>query len=204
MKKTLAALWVMCLLVCFCMPVSAAPGGVYRIEEAGMSVTIPQGWMVFTRNATSSDPDVQRYGGYDVLMQDMKAGNFYLEAVGLDNEALMIILTPENEILKEGGSLTEIYGRSTPESWANQVENLKKGVVSGGIEFLGTHQSDESGKKNNYLYMYVRDTRQGREIYGYATAIAAKMVVISMYRLDDANLTEGNKATLRSILSTVH
>ncbi len=204
MKKALAALWVMCLMVCFCMPVSAAPGGVYRIEEMEMSITIPQDWTVLTRNVAADDADVQRYGGYDLLMQDMGANSIYLIAVGTNNEALMVSIVDGIEEFSGAKSLSEIYAEGNTSAWPKYLDSMEKGALSQGAEFLGVYESDATGKTNNYLYIHMRSRQQGMEIQGYATFFEKSLITFSMYRVDGGELTQSNQATFQRILSSVH
>lgn len=205
MKKILAVLLAIAIVLCFYTPVSAAPGGSFRIEEGvGMSVEIPQNWKVYTRNASASDPDVKTYGGYDVLMNDLKEGDIYLVALKGNQAIFSVQIMSDIEEFKGITSLTEEYLRATEAEKKEFIDEVKSGAGSEDGIFLGLHYSDEANKVNNYLYVGFEFEVYGSKMEAQVTLINEKFVMFSMFPVSGSTLSEQDRADFYQILSTVH
>lgn len=204
MKKILAALIVLGMVFCFCVPVSAAPGGTYRIEEAKTNITIPEGWMVYTRNAIAGDPDVEWYGGLNVILDEMKAGGYYLIAMHKDGAVMTMQMMSDVKEFQKIPDLTKLYAQASSSDQAKYIESIKSGVSKGGGTFTSMYQSDEGNKKNNYWYIAATGVTQGIEKTLYMTVVDAKLVGFAYYRLDGKMPTESEKAIFRNVIATVH
>ncbi|MGI6348906.1 MAG: zinc ribbon domain-containing protein [Eubacteriaceae bacterium] len=205
MKKILAVLLAIAIVLCFCTPVSAAPGGNFRIEEGvGMSLEVPRDWKVYTRDASASDPDVKTYGGYDVLMNDLKEGDIYLVALKGDQAIFSVQIMSDIEEFKGITSLTEEYLRATEAEKKEFIDEVKSGAGSEDGTFLGLHYSDEANKVNNYLYVGFEFVVYGSKMEAQVTLINEKFVMFSMFPLKGNTLSEQDKADFYQILSTVH
>ncbi len=186
------------------MPVSAAPGGTYRIEEGvGMTLEIPQDWVVFSRDASPSDPDVEGYGGYDVMMKDLQDGEIYLSAIKDGQGFVMLQIMSDIEEFAQIDNLTEEYIRASEAEKKEFIEEIQNSTGNTGGTFTGLHYSDDVNKVNNYLYIGFMFNVYGSEMEAQVTVINGKFVMFSSIPTGGGALTDTEKASFYQILSTV-
>lgn len=106
MKKMAAMLMAIMLVSNLVIPARAASEE-YVVSEMGISLDIPDEYIVFTRDMDKSDAALSDYGiSKDELMEQFTAGNIYLNAVLPDgNEE--IVVTMEENIISEFNGLGE-------------------------------------------------------------------------------------------------
>lgn len=88
------------------IPAQAA-SDIHMIPEMELSLAIPSECLIFTRHMDQDDPLLSDYGfSLDGLMEELVAGNIYLNAVAPDgNEE--IVVTMEENIISEFNGLGE-------------------------------------------------------------------------------------------------
>lgn len=108
MKKMAAMLMAIMLVSNLVIPARAASEE-YVVSEMGISLDIPDEYIVFTRDMDKSDAALSDYGiSKDELMEQFTAGNIYLNAVLPDgNEE--IVVTMEENIISEFNGLGETW-----------------------------------------------------------------------------------------------
>ena len=106
MKKIAAIFMAIMLVINLAIPARAASEE-YVVSEMGISLDIPDEYIVFTRDMDKSDAALSDYGiSKDELMEQFTAGNIYLNAVLPDgNEE--IVVTMEENIISEFNGLGE-------------------------------------------------------------------------------------------------
>ena len=106
MKKIATILMAIMLVSNLVIPARAASEE-YVVSEMGISLDIPDEYIVFTRDMDKSDAALSDYGiSKDELMEQFTAGNIYLNAVLPDgNEE--IVVTMEENIISEFNGLGE-------------------------------------------------------------------------------------------------
>jgi len=81
MKRVLYLVVTMCLLLCSLSITSFAKNQTYVLDELGMSMAIPDEFVVFTRDIDDNDPNLTEYGlTKDYMETLMLNGNIYLNA----------------------------------------------------------------------------------------------------------------------------
>ncbi len=81
--KKLVILAIVILFITTVFPVCAfaAADNVYEISELSMSITLPQGWDVFTRDMQANQPLIDQYGIDETVFEEsMLANSIYLDA----------------------------------------------------------------------------------------------------------------------------
>ena len=106
MKKCLMILTLLSLMMGLAIPAQAA-SDLHIIPEMELSLAIPSEYLIFTRHMDQDDPLLSDYGfSLDGLMEELVAGNIYLNAVDPDgNEE--IVVTMEENIISEFNGLGE-------------------------------------------------------------------------------------------------
>ena len=108
MKKMAAMLMAIMLVSNLVIPARAASEE-YVVSEMGISLDIPDEYIVFTRDMDKSDAALSDYGiSKDELMEQFTAGNIYLNAVR-PNGNEEIVVTMEENIISEFNGLGETW-----------------------------------------------------------------------------------------------
>ena len=87
LRKVIAALTL--LLLGFPHLVGYAAENTYRLDELGLSVTIPVHLITFTRNTSENDPNFAKLGITKEQMDSiMESENLYLDAISPDRKSV--------------------------------------------------------------------------------------------------------------------
>lgn len=93
MKKML--IFSLCLLTLFAFPAQAAAEAMYahRLEDLGLNLVLPEGWMLFTPETSDDDPNLEVLGtDAETLRQSLKDGNVRLNSVLPDLSAEITVV----------------------------------------------------------------------------------------------------------------
>jgi hypothetical protein len=208
-KKIPKAVLVLVILVAMftlnCLQANGEAGGAYKIEEeVGMHIEIPAGWIVFTKNTPAEDMDVKKYGTYEALMSDMENDGISLFAYHRSKGLILVKVVADCEEFKKIDNLTEVYLRMSDKAKATLEEEIKKEATMEEGKVLGVYFSDETNKKNNYVYINMEYVVGDKKMLTYATVINKKLVTIAHYPVSGNEANEEEKTTLLEILSTVY
>jgi len=96
MKKICTALLCAALFLGLGLTALAEGAGAYHLQDAGVTVTIPDGLSVVTRDTPADDPAFAALGGTRVtVVQTLIAANAYLYAFAADNAyGIQVIVQP--------------------------------------------------------------------------------------------------------------
>ena len=80
MKARLFSITLLIILLSVSTNVFADSGKTYKLDELGMSITVPSDFVVFTRDVSDNDPNLELYGlTKSGLLDMMKSRNIYLD-----------------------------------------------------------------------------------------------------------------------------
>lgn len=189
-KKTLSFFVATIMLAVCCIPAFAAK--TYTVEEIGISVDIPDGYYVITRDISPSDSVFSVLGlDYDALMEIMKNGNIYLDAVGENSEEIMLITYPVPGI--------EDLSDFTTEELAEFEEGFISGYETTGIEVLDyqIYETDE------HVYFKVEAYEESNDVYimQYANVLDGQMYMLGLRSLTE--ITDAQISMMESCVDTV-
>lgn len=114
MKKVVFAAIILCLAAAFPLNVFAASENTHTLDVNGakMSITMPEGWEILTRDITSGLDILSKYGiSVSEFKQNMLTNNIYIDAFnpGTQNEILVMIL--KDEYSEQAGNLSSYSSR---------------------------------------------------------------------------------------------
>ncbi len=186
-----------------CSPILAAPGGTYRIEEVGMTLEIPQGWSVITRDTSPGDPDLARHGGYDAAMDDLKEGKFYLLAMHESQGFITLQIIDDVGRFEDIDNLTEEYLQASESEKQSLADIAQRYLVGEYGEFQGAYYSDDVNKVNNYVYLRFSFNLSNTTTDEMITVINGKTVFFDAFPVHGSTMTEAERNYYYQILSTV-
>ena len=102
MKKYIIAVLMIVLLFNIVLPVQAASEK-YELPELDLSLAIPAGYDVFTRDMDRNDPLFNKYGiSGDSFEEYLTSANIYLNAIAPDGSGEVVVTMSENAIIDFG------------------------------------------------------------------------------------------------------
>lgn len=186
MKKFLIVFLVLCMVLCFCMPVSAEPGGIYRIEEAGMTVKIPQDWIVMTRNTPPSDENIARhYTDYTGMIEFMMEYDIYIDVYPpAQDTCISLEMWPADELADEMRAMMEAADDASVQNILQAMQADGKFTTFSNVKF---YQSNPGGD-NNYRYLQYDGKAEDFTFREYAIIVDSKVMFISSIPLKKDSL----------------
>jgi len=97
MKLRNLVVLIVALMMVFTSTVAFAGNKEYRIEEAGMTIKIPDDMYVFTRSTPVDDPNLKALGfSYEGLISSFELANIYLEAVNAEDFSEVLVIVEDS------------------------------------------------------------------------------------------------------------
>lgn len=88
---------IVALMMVFTSTVAFAGNKEYRIEEAGMTIKIPDDMYVFTRSTPADDPNLKALGfSHEGLLSSFELANIYLEAVNAKDFSEVLVIVEDS------------------------------------------------------------------------------------------------------------
>lgn len=201
MKKFLTVFLVLCMVLCFCISVSAEPGGIYRVEEAGMTVKVPQDWIVLTRNTPPSDEDIsQYYTDYAAMIEFMEAYDLYIDVYPTSDTCISLEMWSAGEMADEMRAMMEAADDATVQSILQEAQADGKFTVFSNMKF---YQSNPGGG-NNYRYLQYDGKAEDFTYREYAIVVDGKAMFIANVPLGKTSLDAKDISDLENFLKAVH
>lgn len=195
-KVVLVILFVVLLLTS--VNISAAKGGTYTIEEGNLKITVPSNYIVFTRDTTSKDADIKKYG---IDLAELKAlfisGNIYADMM-TDKKSEILVVVYEDSSSKKIPNLTE-YLKKYPDEFSKMNSS---GVIDD-LKQSGLEVSSLTLYKNSkYYYLHFEGYNNKNKNYVdmYATTINGKYVAFSTIPLTNTKVTSSQKTALKNFV----
>ncbi len=195
-KYVFAILFVILLLTS--VNVSAAKGGKYTIEEGNLKITVPSNYIVITRDTTSKDADIKKYGiDLDQMKEQFESSNIYADII-TDKKSEILVMIYEDSSSRDIPNLTE-YLKKYPD----EFDKMKSGSNIADLTDAGFKISSLTLYKNSsYYYLHFEGYNSNNKNYVemYATTINGKYVAFSTIPLTNTKVTSAQKTALKNFV----
>lgn len=198
MKKILILLFALIILFSNAVNISAASGGKYTIKEADMKINIPKNWVVFTRDSTKNDNDVQRYiPSFKKFKSQLKKDDTYLVAI-TNNDAIVYVQIYDEDIFTGIYNFADYFiglSEKDKEKFIDKIYNYYKGE-----EDIKIYDSKE-GK--GYKFIRIDGSLNSEDVLVYKTVINSKAITFSVDGWDKKTLTKNQKKDLKKLIDNI-
>ncbi|GEM_PF-2712345 len=198
MKKKFVLVILFVVLLLTSINVSAAKGGTYTIEEGNLKISVPSNYIVFTRDTTSKDADIKKYG-IDIaeLKELFISGNIYADMM-TDKKSEILVLIYEDSYSRKIPNLTE-YLKKYPDEFSKMnssgvIDDLKKSGLE--VSSLTLYKNS----KYYYLHFEGYNSKNKNYVDMYATTINGKYVAFSTIPLTNTKVTSAQKTALKNFV----
>jgi len=196
MKRVLYLVVTMCLLLCSLSITSFAKNQTYVLDELGMSMAIPDEFVVFTRDIDDNDPNLTEYGlTKDYMETLMLNGNIYLNAWDstVNHE---IVVTMIDSQFEDYNLFSDTMLTTMTSSFAEEYKAI-------GITVLDTDIYQHEQAK--FYKVYISQPNNGVNVYGlqYHTVYDGKAINITMHSYNGV-IDENDEAILKRIVDDTH
>ena len=195
MKRSLMVFLILCLAFILLSPAAFAAGNSYKLDELGMSIELPQDYVVFTRDIKSNDPNLSAYGlTRDALYSLMVDGCIYLNAWDKDLN-YEIIVTMTDSPLED----FNLYSDTTLTDLASSAEEEYRNY---GITYIKSELYQHSQAK--FIKIYISQQSNGSTVYGleYSTVYNRQAINITLQSYS-GKINSDKEAILKKIVDSV-
>lgn len=197
MKKKAVIVILFIVLLLTSVNVYASKGGKYTFEEGNLKITVPSNYVVFTRDTTSKDADIKKYGiDISKLQEYFSDGNVYADIL-TDKDAEIIVTILENQGSKDIYNLTE-YLKLYPDEFENLKNNLLKSFSkSDDISNISLF------KDTKYYYIHFEGYNGSDKNYAdiYLTIINGKFISFGTIPLSNDPVNSSQKTALKNFIN---
>lgn len=195
MKKKCAMLLciVLALSVCFPMSAAAAPNK-YELPELGLEVTVPEGYIVITRDMPADDPIFPILGTtHTAFMEQLEASHIYLNAVSNNSYEEIVVTMIENSI-----DNLSLFSDTSLSTFASTIVNQFSGY---GYDILDYTIYQHSQAK--FIKLYFTDAE--KTVYGlqYYTIYDGKAMNFTM-RSYEGSISARQEAAIKTVVDSIH
>lgn len=195
MKRLLMVLLTLCLFFSLFSPAAFAAGNIYKLDELGMSIELPQDYVVFTRDIKSNDPNLSAYGlTRDELYSLMVDGCIYLNAWDKDlNYEIVVTMTD---------SPVEDFNLFSDTALTDMASSLKEEYQNYGITYIKSELYQHSQAK--FVKIYISQQSNGSTVYGleYSTVYNSQAINITLQSYS-GKINSDKEAILKKIVDSV-
>lgn len=203
MKKLLAL--ALCLLTISALPVQAAAGTMHphRLEDLGLTLVLPDGWMLFTPETSDSDPNLKALGtDGKTLRQSLEEGNVRLNAVLPDLSAEITLVCSVDQRSESASDYNLITEEDLNEQGQTVIDH-DFGDDAAGLDYLSFEQMQ--GKQARFL-RFVGEIRQEESGYTqfiqYSTLMNGTAVSVTLHSFGGP-VSEEQEALLEEIVDSM-
>ncbi len=200
MKKAVAMLAVMCMVICFCVPVCAETGGAFYFEKAKMHMEIPQEWVVFTRNTPRDDEDIEKhFKDYNEMIEMMEEEEWYL-IMYLDSDYIAgIDMWPAYQMVDSFRVLLEQETDEGRQKHLAEVDKESRFADYTNKQFF----QNNPGAENNYHFLQVDEVMDNLVFREYMVIANGQAVTIFIGAPGKEALDEGDIAVMEELMQGV-
>ena len=195
MKRSLMVFLILCLAFSLLSPAAFAAGSSYKLDELGMSIELPQDYIVFTRDIKSNDPNLSAYGlTRDELYSLMVDGCIYLNAWDKDLNYEIIVTMTDSPVED-----FNLYSDTALMDLASSAEDEYRNY---GITYIKSELYQHSQAK--FIKIYISQQRNGSTVYGleYSTVYNSKAINITLQSYS-GKIDSSKEAILKKIVDSV-
>ena len=195
MKRSLMVFLILCLAFSLLSPAAFAAGSSYKLDELGMSIELPQDYIVFTRDIKSNDPNLSAYGlTRDELYSLMVDGCIYLNAWDKDLNYEIIVTMTDSPVED-----FNLYSDTALMDLASSAEDEYRNY---GITYIKSELYQHSQAK--FIKIYISQQSNGSTVYGleYSTVYNSKAINITLQSYS-GKINSSKEAILKEIVDSV-
>lgn len=194
MKRKCAMLLciVLALSVCFPMSAAAAPNQ-YGLSELGLEVTVPEGYIVITRDMPADDPIFPILGTtHTAFMEQLEASHIYLNAVSDNSYEEIVVTMIENSI-----DNLSLFSDTSLSAFASTIVNQFSGY---GYDIMDYTIYQHSQAK--FIKLYFTDAE--KTVYGlqYYTIYDGKAMNFTM-RSYEGSISARQEAAIKTVVDSI-
>ena len=195
MKRSLMVFLILCLAFSLLSPAAFAAGSSYKLDELGMSIELPQDYIVFTRDIKSNDPNLSAYGlTRDELYSLMVDGCIYLNAWDKDLNYEIIVTMTDSPVED-----FNLYSDTALMDLASSAEDEYRNY---GITYIKSELYQHSQAK--FIKIYISQQSNGSAVYGleYSTVYNSQAINITLQSYS-GKINSSKEAILKEIVDSV-
>ena len=195
MKRSLMVFLILCLAFSLLSPAAFAAGSSYKLDELGMSIELPQDYIVFTRDIKSNDPNLSAYGlTRDELYSLMVDGCIYLNAWDKDLNYEIIVTMTDSPVED-----FNLYSDTALMDLASSAEDEYRNY---GITYIKSELYQHSQAK--FIKIYISQQSNGSAVYGleYSTVYNSQSINITLQSYS-GKINSSKEAILKEIVDSV-
>ncbi|MEZ4357755.1 MAG: hypothetical protein R2876_03895 [Eubacteriales bacterium] len=200
MKKVFTVLITFFLIIGTFIPAAFASNS-YDLDELYMSIDIPSDFMVFTKDISNDDPNLDKIGmDKETLSQQFTENNIYLDAIKIDPSTQIIITMTENSGTNYIFDLS-LYSDEEKKDLAEgeqQADTLNQvGAQYTGYDFYEHGQA-------SFICFDIASSNSETALNSkqYFTIINGQAISIILYSYDGA-VTSEQEDTLKSVVDSI-
>ena len=133
----------------------------YYVEEADMEISLPDNWIVFTRDTENNNPYLSLFGlSYDSYMEYIKEAYIYIDAINLESFHETIVIITELNTKLSFHDLSDTVLNAFNPAMADLLEQMGYSILNsevyspGQLKFLKYHFSNENELGMEYYTVY--------------------------------------------------
>lgn len=196
MKKIIAVVWTLSLLLGLITTALAVESTTYDLEELGVTIDIPNDYIVFTRDTPEDDPNYAAYGLTKESMDELfDQRSIYLNAWDADIQ-FEIVVTMAESSFADFSTQSDTVLTALSSSLDDVYEDL-------GYAFLKADIYPH--RQTKFMKIYAQEKQSNNPVYTlqYNTTCNAQSINITL-RSFSGEITEEKEDILRNIVDTVN
>ena len=195
--RRLVSFFSVLIVVIIASPLLALAAGstTYDLDDLGLSIVIPDSYIVFTRSIKSNDPHLSEYGlTKDGMESLMKERNIYLNAWDEEVNFEIIVTMTENSI-KNFSPMSDTVLETLATSLSDQYRKV-------GISFIKSEVYQHQQAK--FLKIYISQPNNDMTVYGlqYYTVYDGKAINITLQSYS-GDIDASKESVIKSIVDSI-
>lgn len=191
MKKLSGMLLALLLIVSLATPALAASTQ-HEIPQFGLTISIPDGYDVFTRDMAENDPLLQDYGLTRDDVLDILGTDTYLDALESQGE--------DEIVMTLFGDMGMDFGGLGDEALLMLASSFEKSYEASGITVLSTEAYNHPKLNFMRFHLYIPETNTyGVQFYTIYDGIALSVTL----RTDSAAVTDAQEKKIQSVVDSI-
>lgn len=193
MKRIFTAILTICVAFAVFSNTAFAASNTYDLDDLGLQVTIPNGYLVFTRDISADDAILGDFGiAKSDLIDQFESGNVYLNAVSDTYSEEIVVTMTENDVVN-----FNLFSDTELELIASIVaEEYKSNDIK--ISECELYQHPQA----KFVRLYVADTNETVHSLQYYTVYDNKAISFAL-RSSVGSLSSEQETVIQTIVDSV-